>query len=473
MSRRVVIIGAGVIGLCAAYYCARRGHRVTVLDRDPEQRDGCSFGNAGMIVPSHFVPLAAPGMVALGLKWMWNPGSPFYIKPRLDWELLNWGWQFWRAANRRQVERAEPLLRDLNFASRAAYEELAYGAPVSDPACFSADAPPAGSETGTPRARSIGDFGLVKRGLLMLCKTLHTLDEEAKFAARANELGVPAQVLDAKQTAALDPGMTMDVAGAVYFPKDAHLSPNRFMAALKAQCERLGVEFRWNVDAAGVVNEGGRLTELAIRPGIAGTDISTLSFTGGPQHSSSANSSKTSGVEHISADEFVLAGGSWSPLLAHELGLRLPMQAGKGYSLTLPRPRELPQLCSILTEARVAVTPMGDTLRIGGTMEIAGLNEDINPLRVRGIIKSVPGYFPKFAEADFDGIQPWCGLRPCSPDGLPYLGRTAKFGNLTIATGHAMMGLSLGPVTGQLVAQLLAGETPAFDLALLSPDRFA
>jgi D-amino-acid dehydrogenase len=420
MSKQVVIIGAGVIGLGSAYYCARRGHRVTVLDRNPEQRDGCSFGNAGMIVPSHFVPLAAPGMVALGLKWMWNPESPFYIKPRLDWELLKWGWQFWRAATAKRVERAAPLLRDLNFASRACFEELAGGAPAS----------------GAP---GIGDFGLVKRGLLMLCKTQHTLDEEAKFAARANELGVPAEVLDAKQTAALDPAITMNIAGAVYFPKDAHLSPNRFMAALKAECDALGVVFQWGADVAALTHHASRITSAC----------------------------------DIEADEFIVAGGSWSPELSRSLGLRLPMQAGKGYSLTLPQPPQLPQLCSILTEARVAVTPMDGALRIGGTMEIAGLNEDINPVRVRGVIKSALKYFPAFKESDFDGVAPWRGLRPCSPDGLPYLGRTAKFKNLTLATGHAMMGLSLGPITGRLVAELLSDERPSFDLALLNPDRYA
>jgi D-amino-acid dehydrogenase len=415
MSQRVVIIGAGVIGLCSAYYLARRGHRVTVLDRQPERRDGCSFGNAGMIVPSHFVPLAAPGMVALGMKWMWNPESPFYIQPRLSWDLVRWGWQFWRAANARQVARAEPLLRDLNLASRAAYEELA-------------DA-----------TKGIGDFGLAQNGLLMLCQTRHALDEEATFAARANELGVPAEVLDARQAAALDPGITMDIAGAVYFPKDAHLSPNRFMAALQAQCRKLGVGFLWERDVFALAHHSSRVTAVA-------------------------------GLE---ADEFVLAGGAWSPELARSLGLWLPMQAGKGYSLTLPNPPQRPRLCSILTEARVAVTPMGGALRIGGTMEIAGWNEDINPARVRGIIKSAVTYFPVFKESDFEGIQPWCGLRPCSPDGLPYLGRTEKFSNLTIATGHAMMGLSLGPITGRLVAEILSGETPSHDLTLLSPDRFA
>lgn len=418
-ARHIVIIGAGVIGLSIAFYCARRGHRVTVLERNPARRDGCSFGNAGMIVPSHFVPLAAPGMVAIGLRWMWNPESPFYIQPRLNWDLLSWGYQFWRAANAKQVERAAPLLRDLNFASRACFEELADG------------------------AGGLGDFGLVKRGLLMLCKTQRTLDEEAEYAARANALGVPAETLDARQTAALDPAMTMDVAGAVYFPKDCHLSPERFSAALQSLCEALGVSFQWGAEVSAIAHRGSSITHIR-----AAGDV-------------------------VAGDEFVLCGGAWSALLARELGLKIPLQAGKGYSLTLPNPPQLPQLCSICTEARLAVTPMGSALRIGGTMEIAGLNERINPVRVRGIIRGALKYFPALAESDFTGVQPWRGLRPCSPDGLPYVGRTAKFANLSLATGHAMMGLSLAPVTGSLMSQILSGEKPAHDLRLLSPDRFA
>jgi D-amino-acid dehydrogenase len=417
MSKHVLIIGSGVIGLCSAYYAAQRGHRVTVIDRNPEQRDGCSFGNAGMIVPSHFVPLAAPGMVALGLKWMWNPESPFYIKPRLSGELIDWGFKFWKAANPKQVKAAAPLLRDLNFASRAAYEELA----------------------SLPDA----DFGLVEKGLLMLCKSQHGLDEEAAMAAKARALGVPAEVLDARQTARIDPAVTMDVAGSVYFPKDCHLVPGRFMAMLKRQLDQMGVVFCWETEVTEIVPSSKRVTEILTTNG------------------------------DFSADEYVLAGGSWSPHLARRLGLHIPMQAGKGYSLTLVHPRELPQICSIFTEARVAVTPMGGSLRVGGTMEMSGLNEDINPARVQGIVKSVPEYYPKFSVEDFAGIKPWCGLRPCSPDGLPYLGRTAKFENLTLATGHAMMGLSLAPVTGKLVAEIVSGEKPSRDLMLLNPDRYA
>ncbi|CAN5912124.1 FAD-dependent oxidoreductase [soil metagenome] len=406
--KHIVIIGGGVIGLSVASECAKRGHRVTVIERARARR-GASFGNAGMVVPSHFTPLAAPGMVALGLKWMWNPESPFFIKPRFDRELMAWMWWFWRSSTPEHVARCAPLLRDLHLASRTGYERIA------------------------------DDCGLVKRGLLMLCKTQRALDEESQTVAKARGLGVPAEVLDAKQTAALDPDVTMDVLGSVHFPQDCHLQPERYIGALERQ---LG-DVLLDAEVSGWRREGGRLTAVITTSG------------------------------EISGDEFVLAGGAWSPELVRELGLRLPMQAGKGYSITLPHPVELPRICSILTEARVAVTPMGGALRVGGTMEIAGMDERINPRRIDGIVKAFPDYFPRFNPGHFAGIEPWSGLRPCSPDGLPYLGRTRAAENLIVATGHSMMGLSLAPITGELVAQLADGEPPRFDLALLSPDRYA
>ncbi len=416
MSKHILIIGSGVIGLSTAYFCAKRGHRVTVVERNPAERDGCSFGNAGMIVPSHFVPLAAPGMVALGLKWMWNPESPFYIKPRLDLDLIAWAWRFMRSATRAHVAQCAPVIRDLSFASRALFEELA--------------------------ALPGNDFGLVKRGLVMLCKTQHALDEEAAAAATANALGVPAQVLDAQGVAALDPGVTMDIAGGVFFPKDCHLSPGRFMAGLLAECERMGVSFHWGTEVRDVISNGRTVEALATTAG------------------------------EMAADEFVLCGGSWSPELVRALRVTVPMQAGKGYSLTVEKPRQLPELCSIFTEARIAVTPMGGTLRFGGTMEIVGLNEDITLRRVQGIVKAVPRYFPEFSARDFAGIQPWRGLRPCSPDGMPYVGRFGAYENLSTASGHAMMGLSLAPITGKLMGELLDGEPTSLPLGLMNPDRF-
>ena len=417
MSKNILIIGAGVIGLSTAYYLAKRGCRITILDRNPAARDGCSFGNAGMIVPSHFVPLAAPGMVAMGLKWMWNPESPFYVKPRLDADLLAWGWKFWRASTAARVAKAAPLLRDLSFASRACFEELA--------------------------ALPGNDFGLVKRGLLMLCKTARALDDEAKMAARARALGIPAEVLDANAVAALEPDVRMDIAGAILFPQDCHLSPARFMAGLERELENAGATFSYETEVTGWRVAGRRIEAVRTNRG------------------------------EFSGDEIVLCGGAWSSAIVKGLRLPLPMQAGKGYSLTLAKPRQLPRHCAIFTEARVAVTPMDGALRFGGTMEIAGIDDAINPARVRGIVNSVPRYFPEFTPEDFAGIQPWSGLRPCSPDGLPYVGRFRTYENLSTATGHAMMGLSLGPITGRVMADILHGDPPAFDLSLFAPDRYA
>ncbi|MES2596365.1 MAG: FAD-dependent oxidoreductase [Verrucomicrobiota bacterium] len=413
MSSQVTILGAGVIGLCTALYCARRGKSVTVIERKPRQRDGCSFGNAGMVVPSHFIPLAAPGMVAMGLKWMWNPESPFYIKPRLNADLLKWGMHFWKAATQARVDAAAPVLRDLSLLSRECFEEIGL------------------------------TFGLAKKGLLMLCKKQETLDEEAHMAEKARALGIPAEVLDAKGTAALDPNVTMDVCGSVYFPKDCHLSPARFIEVLEAELVRLGVSFMWETEVSGFEVEGQTLRAVKTSKG------------------------------DVECHEVVLCSGVWSAELAKELGLKIPMQAGKGYSLTVKNPKQLPDLCSICTEARLAVTPMDGALRVGGTMEMAGLDESITQRRVRGITRAFPQYFPAFEERDFAEVKPWSGLRPVSPDGMPYIGRTQRWKNLTVATGHAMMGLSLGPATGKIVASVIDGERAPVALDLLSPDRFA
>ena len=357
-------------------------------------------------------------MVSYGLRTMWNPESPFHIKPRLNADLIDWGMKFIRSASAEHVEASAPLLRDLHLLSRAEFVALAE----------SLERP----------------FGLVEKGLLMLCRESSTLHEESALAKRALELNVPAEVLTPEEAAKLDPGIRMDVAGAVYFPKDARLSPREFVRAVTDELRSTGVRFIWDAEVCDWRVSGDKVAAAVCRNG-----------------------------ESIEGDEFVIAGGSWSPAVVRPLGLRLPMQAGKGYSLTLRDPRRLPQLCSILTEARVAVTPMGNTLRVGGTMEIAGLDLSVNPSRVRGILKSFVRYFPEFTEDDFTGIEPWVGLRPCSPDGLPYIGRVERYENLSLATGHAMMGLSLAPVTGRLVAEMFGrtGESPN-PLTWLSPLRF-
>jgi len=416
MKREVVVCGAGIVGLCSAHYLLERGHRVTILERGEPDHDCCSLGNAGFISPSHFVPLAAPGIVRKALGWMGDPESPFYIRPRLDPGLISWGLRFWRASSPGRARRAGPLLRDLNLASRALFEELA--------------------------ARTGNAFGLSLEGLLLLVRTERGFEEERDLAARSLELGMPAQVLDAKAVAALEPDLAFDILGGVLYPLDAHLVPQRLVPTMTRLVQERGGTIVWGAE---------------IR------DWKT--------YQSSVAAAVTSKGD-FGGEEFVLTAGSWTPILGRGLGLRLPMQPGKGYSLTLDMPRRLPKRSMILQEARVAVTPMGSSLRVGGTMELAGYDLRIHEPRIRGLIRSLSRYLPTYRPEDFASVRPWCGLRPCTPDGLPYVGRTRRWPNLIVASGHAMMGVSMGPVTGKLVSELVSKESPSVDLSGLSAERF-
>lgn len=419
MTRRVLVIGSGVVGLCVALFSLRRGFAVTLVDRDSRERQSCSFGNAGMIVPSHFVPLAAPGAVRLGIKWMLDPTAPFHIKPRLSLDLFAWLVRFARAASLAHVQRAAPLLRDLSLASRQCYEELA--------------------------AEPDGRFGLVENGLLILCRTAHALREEIETATFARQLGLTAEPHVGRDAQALESGLRDDIAGAVHYPLDCHLSPDRLMTFLETEVEKMGGTLVWNTHVVGW------------RSAIDGTRV---------------QAARTQDGREIEADEFVLCAGAWSPDAARDLDLAIPIQAGKGYSLTLPEFARAPAHCAILAEARVAVTPMNGGVRVGGTMELDGLSRAIDAARVRAVVEALSHYYTTMGPEDFAGIAPWSGLRPCSPDGLPYIGRTRRRANLVVAAGHAMMGVTLAPVTGKIVAMLLCGETPPFNMALLAPDRY-
>ena len=414
-SQKLVIIGGGIIGLSTAYYALKEGFEVTVLDRSGPTDGSCSSANAGMIVPSHFTPLAAPGVISKGLRWMLDKESPFYVRPRLSLQLARWGWLFCQHTNQNHVEAVREVLCELNLESRRLFQELS----------------------------KEDDFGLQSRGLLMLCQTQETLDEEAEVANQARKLGLTTELLDAAAAAKLDPNIEMNIIGAVHFADDCHLDPARFLASLSKRIEQMGGKIIYNCP------------------------IDTITFRDGKVSAMSGSSG------NFEAQNFVIAGGSWSPDLLRQIGLKLPMQSGKGYSLTLPNPVQLPQLCSILAEAKVAVTPIGNSLRFAGTMEIGGLNTDVNPARVRGIVKAATRYFPNFKIRDFDGLEPWVGLRPVSPDGVPYLGKVPNLDNLVVATGHAMMGLSLGPVTGRLVTELLMMRRPSIKLDALAPARFS
>ncbi len=420
--RNVLIVGGGVIGFSCAWYLSRAGHRVTVVEKRAREAPNCSTGNAGLVVPSHFTPLAAPGMISMGLKWMFNPESPFAFHLRPDPALLGWVWRFFRASRRQRCEAAMPVLRDLSLRSRELFAGLA------------------GNEG--------WDFGLESRGLLMLCRSQAALDEEGEAVTRARELGLEAELLDPAGAAARDPDIAMDVKGAAFFPQDCQLNPARFRQCLIDGVENAGGEINWETEVTKWREDGGKVREVVTR-------------------------SSQGGERVLEADEFVIAGGVWSKGLMNMLGIRLPMQAGKGYSMTLENPAERPGICALLKEARIAVTPLGGSVRFGGTMEIGAGDESVSTRRIKGIAKSIPAYYPAFQESDFTEEPVWSGLRPCSPDGLPYLGRIPRWKNLSIAAGHAMLGLSLAPVTGQILARMLSGEEVEMDLQLLAPERYS
>ena len=412
----VVIVGGGVIGLCCGWYLSAAGRKVTILHRDPSRKEACSDENAGMIVPSHFIPLAAPGVISQGLKWMLNPKSPFYMKPRLDPALWSWCWKFFRHANSKHVENSKHLLSTISLESRRLFVELAEEL----------------------------DFELTTNGLMMLCKTEEGLEEEAKVAAMAKEVGVEAEVCDAKRVGELDPDIQMGVAGGVWFSQDCHLDPLVFLEKLREAIRSRGGVFL-DAECTSFAQRNGRIASIETRTG-----------------------------EFLEAEHVIIAGGAWTPDLTRQLDLPIPMQGGKGYSLTLKKPAELPRLCSLLKEARVAVTPMGGKLRVGGTMEICGTDLSVNQTRLQGVIEGFCDFFPAFTPGDFTGLDAWSGLRPCTPDGLPCIGPVPGLQNVTIATGHSMLGLSLGPVTGQIVAKMVDQTSPGLDIDLsrLSPDRF-
>lgn len=405
----VLVVGGGVVGVSCAWYLAAAGRSVLVVDSG-EVGGGCSHGNAGLIVPSHSIPMAAPGMISKGMRWMFDAESPFYIKFRFDRALFSWLWKFRAACREGRVRAAAPVLRDLHRASGALYDALAE------------------------------DCAYAKKGLLLVYRSHEGLEEGEEEARFLEGFGLPSKLLDGVAARAMVPALREGVMGAVHYPEDAHLDPAAFVRNLARGCEAKGVRF---------------LPRTAVtRFEVSGRRISAV---------------RTAAGEYR-PEQVVLAAGSWSPDAGRDLRLRIPIQPAKGYSLTLDAPRSAPEVPLLCMEAKVAVTPMGPKLRLGGTLELAGLDLSINERRVAAIRRGAETYLE-----GLEGLEvreTWRGLRPCTPDGLPILGRPFAYDNLILATGHAMIGMSLGPVTGKIVAELVEGRPAGFDLALLHPDRW-
>ncbi len=411
------MVGAGIVGLSCAYHLLRRGRGVTVVDREGPGA-GSSWGNSGLIVPSHSIPLAAPGVISRGLRWLADPASPFYVRPRPSADLVRWLLRFRSAARGGPMERSAAVLASLTLAGVRAWDELVESERI--------------------------ECGYARRGLLALYATDHGMAEGAEEAELLGRLGVPAAVLDRDAVLEIEPAASGEIRGGVHFGADANLDPAAAVSGLARRVEEMG----------------GRIE--------AGRAVTSIAVSGGAVERVEA------GDASYRPREVVLAAGSWSPGIARTVGIRLPVQPAKGYSVTIPSTPDgwRPRIPLMAHEARAALAPIGDGMRMAGTLELTGMDLSINRRRVRAIASGLGRYVPGLAGMQVDPAQVWCGLRPCAPDGLPIIGRPGAVGGLIVATAHAMIGMTLGPITGRLVSQLAMGERPELDLAPVSPNRF-
>jgi D-amino-acid dehydrogenase len=411
----VIILGGGAIGACTAYYLRKMGISVTLIERD-RIGEACSSGNAGLISPSHYIPLAAPGVIRKGLRWMMDPESPFYIRPRWSWDLFRWLLRFRAACTETRVRQSASALHGILQLSRSLFAEYAREHP--------------------------NDFGYAERGLLTVCQTQEGLEEEKHAAAVGRELGVDVRLLDADGIRQIEPDVRVNAIGGLFYPEDAHLEPASFMRNLKERLVASGVNIMEDTEAFYFKTSTDRGVDLMTSQGVC------------------------------SARTIVLALGSWSPALMGSLNVSLPVQAGKGYSITLDHLPLKMNTPFILAEARVVLTPMAGKLRLAGTMELSGVNLTIRPRRVQAIISSAARYFPDFNPESVRALPAWTGMRPLSPDGLPIIGRFSKHPNIIAATGHSMLGITLAPATGKLISEMLADRPTSVPLMPFSPARF-
>lgn len=411
---KVIVAGGGVIGLCAAYYLNKSGHEVTVIDQGNLQH-GTSFGNAGYVSPSHFIPLASPGIVAKGLQWMLSSTSPFYIKPRLDIDLIRWGLTFWKRSGKSTMERNVPHLNNMLQLSRRLTAEM--------------------------RDEMGNHFHMQEMGCLMLYKSAATEKHEIELAHEAAVFNIDTRVLSAKEVQEMEPEVQVDVRGGVLYPIDAHLHPGELMKTLHHHLESKGVVFQLNTSITGFEKNGRKVTKVLTDKG------------------------------DFNGDEVVVATGSWLSDMLKDLEIDVLLQAGKGYSMTFEQVERNLRYPSILVDDRVAMTPMGGDLRMGGTMEISGIGSKMLIKRVESIFKAAKNYFPDLPVSFPTHDKIWHGLRPLSPDGLPYLGRHSKYDNLVIAGGHAMLGISLAAGSGKLIDEIISGHSLSMDITAFGVER--
>lgn len=404
--RRVIVIGGGVIGTACAYYLAREGWQVTLLDQGKMGR-GCSHGNCGYVCPSHVLPLAAPGALRMALKSLFQPNSAFRVKPRFDFRLWSWFWKFARRCNRRHMLEAGRGIQALLNSSRRLFDELLASEQIE-------------CEWET---RGLLFVFRSQKAMAHYAETDHLLREEFQLAAERHE---------GDSLLNLEPALKPSLAGGWHYQGDAHLRPDRLLASWRRVLQSLGVVFCEDCSLQDFVKEGSEATAAVTPQG------------------------------HLEADAFVVATGAWTPLLHRQLGVRLPIQPGKGYSITMPRPVLCPNIPLIFEEDRVAITPMQSGYRIGSMMEFAGYDSTIHSRRLEVLQRGARHYLHEPLAEPIE--EAWFGWRPMTYDGLPLIDRSPTLSNVFIAAGHNMLGLSMAPATGRLIAEFISNRPPHLPL---------
>lgn len=409
----VLVLGGGVIGLACALYLLRAGRSVTILEQGSAAA-ACSHGNCGTITPSHAMPLAMPGMIGQALRWLFKSDAPFRVAPRLDFDLLVWLLQFARRCTwddfRRTTSAKAPLLK----LAREAIEDL---------------------------VRNEGfDCEFETTGTLNVYRDAAAFEKSQWLPRTLADCGMPVEVLDGARCREREPVLNDSIVGGYFNPGDAHLRPDRYGAALIRAVRTAGGQIAESTQIEGFRIDGGRIAGVATSRG------------------------------EFSGRDVILALGAWSPRVARQLDLRIPIQPGKGYSITYTRPQRCPRIPLTLKERAVCVTAWQSGYRLGSTMEFAGYDTTLNRTRLDALRRGAAEYL--YEPEGPQVVEEWYGWRPMTYDDLPILGRSRSVQNLVLATGHGMLGVTMSAATGLLISELIGGRAPSLDLAAFAPNRF-
>ncbi len=415
MTDSVVIVGGGHIGIACAHYLQQDGYEVTVVDQG-KIGGACSFANCGFIVPSHVLPLTTPDALVTGVRSFLQPHAPFRVKPQLRGTLVRWMWEFGRRCTHRQMLEASKTLHSLLEASAHEYQDLLQRPDI--------------------------DCNWQTKGMLFVFRSDEALDEFTETdTLLSSEYGLSAKQIAGDELCDVEPALLDDLAGAYHYEDDSHLRPDRLNAAWTESLKKRGVRFIEQCEVDRVEKTENSVSGLYTSQG------------------------------KLTADHYVFAAGAWSSSFEEALGCKIPVEPGKGYSVTMSKPEAMPVHPMLMPEKHIGVTPFDDGYRIASMMEFAGFDESLPPFRIKQLQDSAKPFLKTPTGPTITGT--WYGWRPMTWDSLPIIGRVERLSNALLATGHNMLGLSLAPVTGKAIADLIAERPASIPLDAVSPARFS